>query len=561
MTYHHVTVKESDLGIKHQLTLVNAWLVNLYLNRIPQCSSITRKGLRCRRDAKIQGQAPKCTQHRFLKRNPRLSLRTPQAIGKERAIVTVGTINKWFDEFESYLKEVNAMSILTEPNRMFNCDESGFALGGGGKAGKRVLAEKGSKVVHVVKSSDKSQVTVLATVSATGTFPPPLIVLPGIRAEYHYGHMVGAPKGAFFGRTESGWMDSKTFLGFVTNLFHPFLVRNKIPLPVLLLVDGHSTHQSLEVARFCHENGIILYRLPPHATHLLQPCDVSVFRSLKAEWYKAERQYRIDHPGNFLTKRLFASVFREAWEKVAAKPSLGVNGFKAAGLYPFTKEYKTAHLLPSTLYNLASYSTTRDDPSTSFSDSGTPASHLDDRDNPSSSSRGQGTPASNLDDRDNPSSSSSGQGTPASNLDDRDNPSSSSSRQGTPSSNLDDRDNPRDAVYDEQKTSFLELESHRLQINKLQNEVDKLKVTLEQREVDNAALGAEVTRLKMFIADHCADKTPIPAIVQAVKDKINPHVLISKQFKLEEMDQRLRMDNLGVSGLSEPQGEEEESAY
>ena len=159
---------------------------------------------------------------------------------------------------------------------MFNCDESGFALGG--KAGKRVLAEKGSKVVHVVKSSDKSQVTVLATVSATGTFPPPLIVLPGIRAEYHYGHMVGAPKGAFFGRTESGWMDSKTFLGFVTNLFHPFLVRNKIPLPVLLLVDGHSTHQSLEVARFCHENGIILYRLPPHATHLLQPCDVSRFQ-------------------------------------------------------------------------------------------------------------------------------------------------------------------------------------------------------------------------------------------------------------------------------------------
>ncbi|XP_030834211.1 uncharacterized protein LOC105440922 [Strongylocentrotus purpuratus] len=176
----------------------------------------------------------------FLKRNPRLSLRTPQAIGKERAIVTAGTINIWFDEFESYLKEVNATSILTEPNRMFNCDESGFALGG--EAGKRVLAEKGSKVVHVVKSSDKSQVTVLATVSATGTFPPPLIVLPGIRAEYHYGHMVGAPKGAFFGRTESGWMDSKTFLGFVTNLFHPFLVRNKIPLPVLLLVDGHSTH-------------------------------------------------------------------------------------------------------------------------------------------------------------------------------------------------------------------------------------------------------------------------------------------------------------------------------
>lgn len=43
-------------------------------------------------------------------------------------------------------------------------------------------------------------------------------------------------------------------------------------------------------------------------------------------------------------------------------------------------------------------------------------------------------------------------------------------------------------------------------MSSLQDEVDKLKVTLEHREVDNAALGAEVTRLKMFIADHCVQR-------------------------------------------------------
>ena len=92
-----------------------------------------------------------------------------------------------------------------------------------------------------------------------------------------------------------GWIDSKAFFGYIANVFHKFLLQKQVPLPVILFVDGHPSHQSPEVSEFCNKNEIILFRFPPHATHALQPCDLALFWSLKSAWYDAERAYRSEH--------------------------------------------------------------------------------------------------------------------------------------------------------------------------------------------------------------------------------------------------------------------------
>ena len=51
--------------------------------------------------------------------------------------------------------------------------------------------------------------------------------------------------------------------------------------PVLLFTDGHKSHLNLDVIDLCWTNDIILFCLPPHTTHALQPLDVAVFKSLK----------------------------------------------------------------------------------------------------------------------------------------------------------------------------------------------------------------------------------------------------------------------------------------
>ena len=65
-------------------------------------------------------------------------------------------------------------------------------------------------------------------------------------------------------------MDEKIFLKHVVT-----------QRPVLLFTDGYKSHISLDVIDLCRKNETILFCLPPHTTHVLQPLDVAVFKSLK----------------------------------------------------------------------------------------------------------------------------------------------------------------------------------------------------------------------------------------------------------------------------------------
>ena len=109
--------------------------------------------------------------------------------------------------------------------------------------------------------------------------------------------------------------------------------------PVVLILDGHSSHINLQTAHFACDKGI-LYCLPPHTTHALQPCDVGVFGPLKKSWNVCVSRYMCDHPGEIVNKNKFASVFKEAWES-SIKISTISNSFKASGIY----QLKSCHLL------------------------------------------------------------------------------------------------------------------------------------------------------------------------------------------------------------------------
>jgi hypothetical protein len=55
--------------------------------------------------------------------------------------------------------------------------------------------------------------------------------------------------------------------------------------PIVLIYDGHGSHNTVELIDAACTNNIILYLLPPHTTHHLQPCDVGAFGPLKRAWY------------------------------------------------------------------------------------------------------------------------------------------------------------------------------------------------------------------------------------------------------------------------------------
>lgn len=73
----------------------------------------------------------------------------------------------------------------------------------------------------------------------------------------------------------NGWMTARNFYEYVVNIFHPWLLKNKIVFPVVLYVNGHSSHTSLSLSQFCQKKQIELIALKANSTHILQQLDVA----------------------------------------------------------------------------------------------------------------------------------------------------------------------------------------------------------------------------------------------------------------------------------------------
>lgn len=143
-------------------------------------------------------------------------------------------------------------------------------------------------------------------------------------------------------------MTCQTFYEYVTNVFHPFLIKENIKKPIVLFLDGHSSHLSLPLSEFCRDNGINLTALLLNSTHLLQPMDVAVFHSLKSSWRKIVYSWRMENDGRRLKREEFGPLLEGCIES-ALKPEIIQNGFRSCGLFPFdANALDYANILKST---------------------------------------------------------------------------------------------------------------------------------------------------------------------------------------------------------------------
>lgn len=111
---------------------------------------------------------------------------------------------------------------------------------------------------EIAKNSEKENITVLCTYSAGGNVLPPMIIYPYKRIPNYIYQSVPGNWG--IGRSDSGWMVSATFFEYIANIMYPWLVDNEVKFPVILYLDGHKSHLSLQLSEFCTEkkNYIIL---------------------------------------------------------------------------------------------------------------------------------------------------------------------------------------------------------------------------------------------------------------------------------------------------------------
>ncbi|KAJ8933432.1 hypothetical protein NQ314_013988 [Rhamnusium bicolor] len=184
---------------------------------------------------------------------------------------------KWItDHFKTTenLSDAVKNSDSTSGSRIFNCDETAF-----------FLVRRGQKITHnIINSNEKVNITTLIMANVAGQMAPYMVVVNLKRLSKTLRESV--PPSWAIEKLENGWMTNQTFYEYITGVFYPWLVESKIQFPIVLYLDGHVSHLTVPLSKFCMKKRIELVALYPNSTHFIQPIDVALFHPIKKEWKK-----------------------------------------------------------------------------------------------------------------------------------------------------------------------------------------------------------------------------------------------------------------------------------
>ena len=261
---------------------------------------------------------------KFLKRNPTLSLRSGDSTaGVRMEAINRENLDNYFDLLRSVFDDFDFDKF---PESIYNMDETGVPLC---PRPPKVIARKGQKKIRYRTSGQKAQITVIGCGSATGQVIPPFIIFAAKQISPLW--TKDEVNGSRFAVSENGWVDQELFYFWLKEHFLSNAVSRR---PLLLLLDGHSSHFEPNTIEFAKMNDIIIFCIPPHTTHECQPLDCSIFRSLKTHWQESCHSFYQRNPGKVITKLNFCTVFKPAWHS-AANPSNIIGGFRKTGVFPF----------------------------------------------------------------------------------------------------------------------------------------------------------------------------------------------------------------------------------
>lgn len=220
------------------------------------------------------------------------------------------------------------------PELIFNMDETMLDTTG---HKVKVVSRAGTSQPYTAEEAKLKHISLVLCISASGGYVRPLAILPQKTVPPLDPSIV-----SFYALTgqPNGFIDNGIWHSWVKNIFIPHI--NKIrqqkgqpTLPVLFIVDAHSTRKHLPTQQLFVENNIIVFILPAHSSTILQPLDLScngeLKRLLKLYFPTVDNE---DGPDK-RNRLLYTTV-------LCLQQALGglhiLNGFSRAGIHPFSKQ-------------------------------------------------------------------------------------------------------------------------------------------------------------------------------------------------------------------------------
>ncbi|KAF1932963.1 DDE-domain-containing protein [Didymella exigua CBS 183.55] len=209
-------------------------------------------------------------------------------------------------------------------------DETGVGLGV--CTNTRVVANSSKKKAYIKSPEDREWVSILETISATGTKLQCLVIFKGKHLQTTWFPAQGVPNWLYT-TSENGWTSNSIGSEWLQRIFIP----NTTPSQGgwrLLLLDGHGSHTPIDFMWTCRQHQIYLLYLPPHASHILQPLDLAPFSVVKTHYRSQIRALSALDDAAPIKKERFVTSYNKAREEGLSKRVIRA-GWKAAGLCPY----------------------------------------------------------------------------------------------------------------------------------------------------------------------------------------------------------------------------------
>ncbi|SPO24922.1 related to transposase [Ustilago trichophora] len=252
----------------------------------------------------------------FLLRHPEIKSHWSRCLDNARLTGTdEASIQQWFTQLAAILREYNVSST-----NIYNMDETGFMFGVGGR--EQVVVPSGDQAASFkAQPGNRESATVIECIGSAGQVLPPLVITKGcVHTVGEQRRMEDVPATWRFAKSNNGWTNNELAVQWVETIFDPSTTPSPPSAWRLLILDGHGSHTSVEFCNALWSRHIIPFLFPPHATHVMQPLDVSIFRPLKGRYQHAvnEAAQHVDT----IEKALFATFYAQAREQVLTQSAV-----------------------------------------------------------------------------------------------------------------------------------------------------------------------------------------------------------------------------------------------
>ncbi|XP_052223865.1 uncharacterized protein LOC127839515 [Dreissena polymorpha] len=278
----------------------------------------------------------------FMKRWPELNVSKPRALSLARAKATSQeVVTTYFKELENVLHK---HSLMDKPQHIYNVEEKGLQT----ENSPPFVVGCRETTTPAITSARTATTTVIGCGNALGAQIPPYFVFKGERMREEL--LEGRTPGAEGTVTPTGWSNREVFESYLQNHFLKYVQGRDKDQPILVLYDGHKSHISLPLINWAKEHNIILFVLPAHTSHILQPLNVGCFGPYQRIFNSECHKFMRHNPSSRITRYNICSLACKAYTH-ALSPDNFKSAFQKSGIFPFNPTaVDSAHFKPATVY-------------------------------------------------------------------------------------------------------------------------------------------------------------------------------------------------------------------